>query len=102
MSVIVLLEWKFSPSDYFEDVIAVSRDDYAMTITDGKVEAKVDSTIYDANLSIRKVLHDSLNDRFLGVQFLTHRPYDLSSSTMTRVHADGHRDIFIELESAPL
>lgn len=102
MSAIVLLEWKFSPHDYFEDVIDVSRDDYAMTIADGKVEARVASAIYDANPSMRKVLQDSLNARFLGVQLLTHRAYELSNSTMTRVHPDGRRDIFIEPESACL
>jgi len=100
MSAVVLLEWKFSPSDYFEEAIEISRHDYTMTIADGKVEAKIESAIYDTNPSIRKVLQDSLNDRFLGVQLLTHRPYELSGSTMTRVHQNGRRDIFIELESA--
>lgn len=102
MSAVVLLEWKFSPPDYFEEAIEVSRHDYAMTIADGKVEAKIESAIYDANPPMRQVLEGSLNDRFLGVQLLTHRPYELSSSTMTRVHADGRRDIFIELESGSL
>jgi hypothetical protein len=37
-----------------------------MTIADGKVEAKVDSAIYDVNPSMRKELHDGLNDRFLA------------------------------------
>ena len=75
MSAFVLLEWNFSPPDYFEDQIDLSRNDYAMTIADGKVEARIDSAIYDANPSMRKELHDGLNDRFLGVQLLTHRAY---------------------------
>lgn len=99
MSAIVLLEWKFSPSDYFEEAVEVSRHDYTMTIADGKVEAQIESEIYDANPSIRQVLQGSLNDRFLGVQLLTHRPYELSNSTMIRMHPDGRRDISIELSS---
>lgn len=94
----MVLEWNFSPPDYFEEALEISRGDYTMTIADGKVHAKIDSLIYEADPSMRRVLHDALNDRFLGVQLLTHRAYELSSSTMARVHADGHRDIFMEAE----
>jgi hypothetical protein len=41
-------------------------------------------------------LHEALNDRFLGVQLLTHRAYELSRSTMTRVHPGGRREILCE------
>ena len=68
----------------------------------GKFQAKIDSIIYEANPSMRRELHYGLNDRFLGVQLLTHRAYELSSTTMTRVHSDGRRDIFIEPEPARL
>jgi hypothetical protein len=99
MSAVVLLEWQFSPPDYFEEAIEVSCHTYSMTIADGKVEAKVEPAIYDANPSMPQLLQDSLNGRFLGVQLLTHRPYELSRSTITRVREDGRRDIFIELTS---
>lgn len=95
-----MLEWKFSPSDYFEEVVEITRDDYTMTIADGQAQAKIDPARYDATPSMLKVLHEALNDRFLGVQLLTHRAYELSKPTMTRVHADGRRDIFIEAEPA--
>ncbi len=98
MNAVVVWEWKFSPPDYFEEAPEISRQDYTMTIADGKVQAKIDSAIYEANPSMRRALHDALNDRFLGVQLLTHHAYELSSSTMTRVHPDGHRDIFMEAE----
>ena len=100
MSAIVLLEWNFTPPDYFEEAIEILRRDYAMNIADGKVEAKIASSIFDLNPSIRRTLHDSLNDRFLGVQLLTHCPYELSMSTITRVHPDGRRDISMEPKSA--
>ncbi len=102
MNAVVLLEWKFSPPDYFETPIDISRHDYAMTIADGKVEVKVESAIYDANPSMSQVLQGALNDRFLGVQLLTHRAYELSNSMMTRVRSDGRRDIFVELEPGRL
>ena len=102
MSVVVVLEWKFTPPDYFEEAIEILRNDYVMTIADGTVEAKIEAAIYDTNPSIRQVLQGSLNDRFLGVQLLAHRPYELSSSTIIRVRSDGRRDKSIELESGCL
>ena len=102
MNAIVLLEWKFSPADYFEEAIEISRQDYTMRIADGQAQAKIDSAIYEADPGMRQRLEDALNDRFLGVQLLTHRAYDLSRSTMTRVHPDGRRDIFVEAEPARL
>lgn len=99
MSAIVLLEWNFTPADYFEEAVEILRSDYAMNIADGKAEAKIESSMFDSDPSIRQALHDSLNDRFLGVQLLNHRPYELSKSTIARLHPDGRRDISIELES---
>lgn len=98
MSAVVVFEWSFTPPDYFEVPIEIVRDDYALTIAHGKVEARLDSAAYEANPSIRQTLHEGLNDRFLGVQLLTHRAYELSRSTMTRVHSDGRKDIFLEPE----
>jgi len=98
MSAVVLFEWTFSPPDYFEVPIKIVRDDYALTIGNGKAEARLDSAAYEANPSIRQTIHEGLNDRFLGVQLLTHRAYELSRSTMTRVHPDGRKDVFLEVE----
>lgn len=99
MNAIIVLEWKFSPRDYFEKTIDISRQNYTMTIEDGHVEARIDSEVYEANPQMRQELHEALNGRFLGVQLLTHRAYELSRSTMTRVHPDGQRDVFVEPES---
>jgi hypothetical protein len=98
MNAIVMLDWKFSPPYYFEESIEISRQDYTMTITDGQVHAKIDSAMYETKSDMREGLHEALNNRFLGVQLLTHRAYELSRPRVTRVHPDGHRDIFVEIE----
>jgi hypothetical protein len=98
MNAVVELDWKFSPPDYFEEAIEISRQDYTMTIADGQVHAKIDSAIYEAKPDMREGLHDALNDRFLGVQLLTHRPYELCRPTMTRVHPDGRKDLFVDVQ----
>ena len=78
------------------------RDDYTLTITNGKAEARLDSAAYETDPSIRQSLHEGLNDRFLGVQLLIHRAYELSRSTMTRVHPDGRKEFFLEVEPATI
>ena len=100
MSAVVVLEWTFSPADYFEVPIEIAGDDYTLTIDQGKAEARLDSAAYERNPSVRQTLHETLNDRFLGVQLLSHRAYALSRSSMIQVHPDGRKDIFLEVEPA--
>jgi hypothetical protein len=97
MSAVVLLEWKFSPHDYFEEVCEISHQDYTVTIGNGEIQARIDPTVYDADPAIRDRLHNDLHSRFLGVQVVTHRPFELSRSGMSRVHPDGRRDRFLEV-----
>jgi hypothetical protein len=80
-------------------LIEVRRNDYVMTIADGKAEARIDADIFDRDPGIRQALHDGLNDRFLAAQLLTHQRYTLSKSSTVRVDPDGKRNIFLELES---
>lgn len=98
MSAIVVLEWKFSPPNYFESKIEIEQDDYIMTIDDGKAEARIDSGVYEVNPLIRDALHNDLNSRFLGVLLYSHKPYKLESPTMTRLHDDGRKDYFLMVE----
>ncbi len=95
---IVVLEWTFSPPDYFEDRIDLKRDNYEMVIDRGKVEARIRPEVYDKIPSTRDDLCVALNDRFLGVQLLTHRPYELSKASMYRLHPDGRKDITVFVE----
>jgi hypothetical protein len=99
-SVTVILEWQFSPPDYFEEPITISRKDYVMVIDSGHVKATIASAVYDADPTMRTSLHEALNDRMHGVQLLSHRPFDLSKPTVIRLHPDGRRDISVELEGA--
>jgi len=97
---IVVLEWTFSPPDYFEDLIYIKRDDYEMVIDRGKVEAKIKPDVYQKNANIREDLHCALNDRFLGIQLLTHKAYELSKACMYRLHPDGRKDVTLFVESS--
>lgn len=96
----IILEWSFSPPEYFETEIRLERDNYEMVIGHGKVEAKISPSIYESNPNMRNELHEALNGRFLGVQLLTHKPYELSDSSMYRLHPDGRKDVTKFLTSA--
>lgn len=99
---IVILEWTFSPSDYFEDLIHIKRDDYEMVIDRGKVEARIKPEVYQKNANMREDLHHALNDRFLGVQLLTRKTYELSKACMYRLHSDGRKDVTLCVESCEI
>ena len=99
MEDIVLLEWSFTPKDYFEDEIRIEREDYEMVIKNGLVKARIKPEVYNQEHAMRDSLHKSLNDRFLGVQLLTHKQYDLSKASMCRLHPNGRKDVTIFPES---
>jgi hypothetical protein len=101
-AVSVVLEWRFTPPDYFEQAITVSRDDYVMTVDNGKAAATINAAVFDADPSMRDTLHGALNARFLAVQLLSHSPFELSPPTMVRLHEDGRRDICVELKGEEL
>ena len=97
MSSVVVLEWKFSPPDYFEKPTEVKLDYTTIIIDNGNAEARIDSAIYDP--SKRAALRDALTDEFLGFQVNNHKAYDLPSPTVTIVHPDGRKDYSLEIES---
>ena len=92
---IVVLEWRFSPPDYFEEPVHIERDDYVMSINNGTAEARIKPEKYDQDQDMRDKLSAALNDRLLGVQLFSHKPYDLSKASMCRLHPDGRRDIYV-------
>ncbi len=101
-AVTVVLDWTFSPSDYFEVPIRIDREDYCLEIGTGTVQASLSATVFDSDPTIKERIHGSIRDRMHGVQLLSHRPFELSKPRMSRVRPDGSRDIFIELEGGAI
>jgi hypothetical protein len=95
---IIVLEWTFTPSDYFEESINLERPDYTMIIDNGKVEAKISAEVFEMYPTMKDIVHDKLNDWFLGAQLVAHKPYELSKASMCRLHQDGRKDITIFVE----
>jgi len=98
----VLLEWTYSPRDFFESRIEIARSDYAVDIAAGSISARMPATAFDAETEIKQRLHDALFDRMRGIQLLSRKPFQLSKPRLTRIEPDGRRHIFVELEGAVL
>jgi hypothetical protein len=95
MEDIVILEWAFSPPNYFEEPIHIICDQYDMIIDNGKVEARIKLEVYNNDPELLNKLHNSLNYRFLGTQLFSYENYKLSDSTMYLLHPDGRKVITI-------
>ncbi|PTR15054.1 hypothetical protein C8R31_10480 [Nitrosospira sp. Nsp2] len=96
----VVLQWSFSPSNYFKKGFNASCDGHTLKIAPGKVEALIDAETYESNPSLRGKLHSCLNIIFLAQHFSTHTAYKLSQPTKVVVHQNGRKDYFVELEPA--
>lgn len=95
MSDVYVLEWSFTPPDYFEAPISIERDDYSMEISNGRVVARVPEEYYDSDHETRDQLHAELEARFLGMLVLTHIPYKLSQPSVDRLLPDGRKHHYL-------
>lgn len=68
----VILEWDFSPPDYFEEPVEISCDNYIKKIEAGNATATIDYSVFSENPSLREDLRVSLNNRFHAAQLLSH------------------------------
>ena len=99
MENVVILEWTFSPPDYFEEPIRVTRSNYLMTIGNGKVEARIDPATYDIDPSMRDVLQGDRQHLFRrrhlqierDVQFRP-QPFDVVIGDVAAVFAQMRGD----------
>jgi len=87
-----MVEWTYSPVDYFEEPVQISNKDYDLTIRDGKVEAKIS---HDPRPELSDQLDTELRFRFQGIQLISQKPYKLSGPTVSCRHAEGKRTIFL-------
>ena len=94
----IVLEYSFSPPDFFEGPVQIPYKDCKVMIEKGKVEARIDAEIYDKTPLMRDELHKLLTDWFLGAQLLAYKPYNLSKPSVSRLHPGGRRDVAVEAE----
>lgn len=96
-----LLEWTYTPPDFFEEPLEVAAAACTIKIADGRIEARIKPDEYPADHSLRDALQKRLQAVFQGTQVLSHRSFSLTQSNLTSVEADGrtHRRMFAECGS---
>lgn len=92
MGEVVVLEWTYTPHDFFEEPISIQRHDCLVLIESGRVIATVRPSEYDEEHRKRDELHEFVKNYFRSVQLFTHRAYMLPKPGMSRVHPDGRRN----------
>ncbi len=94
----VILEWRFTPGDFFREPITATREGYTLSISHGKAEARIDGTRFAADEAMIQQVHRELESRLRAAQLLRHQPFELSGPTTVKVRLDGTRDIFIAVQ----
>ncbi|MGB2808854.1 MAG: hypothetical protein WBC22_14005 [Sedimentisphaerales bacterium] len=93
-----IVEWTYSPPDYFEKRFRIDNEQYKLTIQNGKVEAIINAEHGDPRPELRDQLTTYLSFMFIGIQLISHKLYELSRSSVYCRHPDGKRVIFLEPE----
>ncbi len=60
----IILNWSYSPSDFFEEPMRIEWDRYEITIEDGKVEVHVETDLRHQKPNFREELHEEVNTVF--------------------------------------
>jgi len=94
----VILEWTYTPSNYFEEPISIQRDDCLILMGDGRVTATVLTKEYDQEHHKRNQLHEYVESHFKAVLLTTYRYYELSKPSMPMVYSDGRQDVTLSLD----
>jgi hypothetical protein len=94
----VILEWRYTPTDFFEEPVYCFRDDCEIRIEGGRVTATIDPDYYDPEHKMRDELHEVVAECFRAERVFTHQKYQLSRPSVSRVYPDGTRDVTVLLE----
>lgn len=92
----IILEWKYEPPDFFEAPCTIEIQDYNISINNGIATAIISPEFYDSREDLRNEFHEKIIDRFLGVQCINFKKFNITKPTiMHRLYSDGRKDITI-------
>ncbi|MCP4674703.1 MAG: hypothetical protein GY854_04145 [Deltaproteobacteria bacterium] len=100
MEDVILMEWKFSPADYFEKEIRINRGNCELLFKKGIIEARIVPDSYSDKMG--EEIQQEIEARLMGAQLITRKPYKLSKTSMYRLYPDGSRDITLFVESGKM
>lgn len=92
------LEWKYTPSNYLEQPISISKLGVQLEISNGIAIARIEPATFENNSLISNDLTKMIENRLYAVQVLTHKNYSLSKPSRSDLREDGKRNIFLEVD----
>ncbi len=93
----IVLEWSYTPTDYFEEPYIRNMGDYDLEVGNGRVTATIRPNVYEENPAIIDVIDQRLKDQFAGAQIVSHTPYTLSHYSIHKYHQNGRKDVEVFL-----
>ena len=94
----VLLEWTYTPKNYFEEHSTFDYNDYQIDINNGQVTTSMLADFFDSHPNIRQEAEKTVENIFLATQVFSHQPFNLSGSAMVRVHPDGRLNVTLNVQ----
>jgi hypothetical protein len=91
------IEWRYSPADFFEEPLRIRHEHCELTIQEGRITARLDPGCGDPRPTLRDQLHGELNNRFIGAQLISAKPFKLSPASIYNQKPSGGRNFFEEL-----
>jgi hypothetical protein len=103
MTNILLFEWSFEPSGFFEERTEFQSSGYSFMIDAGTAKARLSIEDEPWNLAeLRTEIEQRLGALFLAAQVLGHRSYKLNLDKITLLREDGSTGSFIVAKSATM
>ncbi|MCA1640088.1 MAG: hypothetical protein LC768_17495, partial [Acidobacteria bacterium] len=100
MQEVVIMEWTYTPGDYFEEKFEQFQDRFNLEIDNGKVQAVIPASVFDKNNSILEEIDEQIKALFMGIMICTHNDYKLSAYTDYRLLPDGKKAYTLRAQKA--
>jgi hypothetical protein len=97
-----IVEWKYNPTDFFEELIEDKGDQFSLTIHNGRIDAHLHVQDYEAAKLLREKIESVLRARLSSAQLLSHLPYELKLASIVQIRTDGTKSYIVEVEPAVL
>ena len=96
----IVIEWKYSPKEYFETDLVIPHDKGDIDVKSGVATASVEPKHADRIDDIVKEITENLKSRFLAVQAMTHQRYTLEKPSRYDLNDDGTKITYVNVGHA--
>ena len=99
---IIIIEWSYTPKDFFEEPVALDRGNYSIEMDDGQIAAKMPADTFDSDKDLKDRIETEIQNFFLGAQGIRRQPFNISGGSYSRNHPDGRKDVTLVVGASKL